>query len=174
MAVYFMSGEGIPAIKIGFTSMEAPERRLHSCQVWSPVRLRLEAVDHGGDLLTEAELLWRFRADRMHGEWFLATVALRAVVDAVKRGRGIPDAWRLPPWFKVAQHCYPRGLNTVKFRQRFGLSRAECAQLGGVDSSHLGLAMIAIPRVLAHLRTAGHDITYLDLLEPAAPAEAAA
>lgn len=174
MAVYFMSGEGIPAIKIGFTNMRTPERRLHSCQSWSPVRLQLEAVDHNGDLLTESELLWRFRADRLHGEWFSPTASLRQVIDAVQQGRGVPNGWYLPAWVRPTGYSYPRGMKMNAFMQQFSMSRSDTVKLGGVDVPDYGLSLGAIPRALAHLRAAGHDITYLDLLEPAAPEQAAA
>lgn len=68
--IYFVQGEGVSAIKIGFAT--SPKVRLDSLQCGSPVRLKFIGLMHG-TMDDEKRLHDRFRKHRLHGEWFSAT-----------------------------------------------------------------------------------------------------
>lgn len=75
--VYFIGGETGP-IKIGLSG--APNFRLASLQIGSPVPLRIMAT-LSGDLETELAYHTRFAACRLHGEWFERTPELLAEIE---------------------------------------------------------------------------------------------
>lgn len=85
--VYFIEAEGF--IKIG--SAAFPERRLMDLQVGNHVKLRLLGVVRGG-LPLEFAIHRHFESDRSAGEWFRATVALRAFVAEATRGQNATKA----------------------------------------------------------------------------------
>lgn len=166
MAVYFLSATGIPAIKIGHSAM--PQKRLLGCQVWSPVKLRLDAWDDAGDALTEAELLWRFRADRMHGEWFAASGALQDLVVTVAETGKVPGAWYSP---EGEGHCdvvsgYYRAPRAEFYQSKFGLTRKDLMDICGpwsMQAPYLGLPAKYLPLILNHLNSNGWNISHHDL-----------
>lgn len=80
LLVYFIQAQ-TGQIKIGIAAN--PELRLCSLQTGSPVTLTLLATCPGGRPL-EAEYHRRFAASRLHGEWFLPTPDVCAVIEAVK------------------------------------------------------------------------------------------
>lgn len=82
--VYFVMATD--AIKIGYS--DDVGRRLRQLCGASPIPLILVAWRADADRETEAELHRRFRADRMHGEWFRPSAALLEYV--------IPSAERSP------------------------------------------------------------------------------
>jgi hypothetical protein len=75
--VYFVGGENGP-IKIGVTNR--PQHRLRQMQCGSPTELKLLAVTDGGK---RAEYLYhlRFRAHRLHGEWFNRAPEITAEIE---------------------------------------------------------------------------------------------
>ncbi|MFE4577421.1 GIY-YIG nuclease family protein [Streptomyces chartreusis] len=82
--VYVIGSPGSRNVKIGRST--APERRLWTIQVGSPVRLVLLATFEGGRVLEEA-LHCYFGAYRKHGEWFeLGTDPVEEVRAAVALG----------------------------------------------------------------------------------------
>ena len=167
MAVYFLGAQGIPAIKIGCTHVDNPVKRLRCIQVWSPVPLHLLAIDHKGDYLTEGELLHRFAADRMHGEWFAASGALRDLVEAVAEAGTVLGGWYLPEGYPNPWPGTPRVISPNTLGRRFNLTRGELLDLVGpsvIASGDLGLGVGMMPRVVSGLRALGHEITFHDLL----------
>jgi hypothetical protein len=64
--IYFIGGD-VGAIKIGLAT--DPQRRLRGLQCGSPIPLKLLAVGRGGKDV-EYQYHLRFRAHRLHGEWF--------------------------------------------------------------------------------------------------------
>lgn len=81
--VYFFQAIDGGAIKIG--KADAPLRRLAATQAHSPVRLRMLGTLPGGKR-REYELHRRFKASRLHGEWFEPTPELLAEIVAAGRG----------------------------------------------------------------------------------------
>jgi len=161
MAVYFIEAVGPPAIKIGYG--ENPKARLQMCQTGSPVRLALAAVDEAGDYLTEWELLHRFRADRMHGEWFVASSALREVVDAVQAAGLVPERWCMPDPCR-----YWPLFDDV--RSRFGMTRGDyavaCNTTAPMSNEARGIPGQHVPRLAFWLRERGLISAYTDLFDP--------
>lgn len=74
--VYFIEAEN-GSIKIG-TALDVP-RRFRAIQSCSPLPLRIAGVMAGG-MRREAEIHRRFRASRLHGEWFESTPELLALI----------------------------------------------------------------------------------------------
>lgn len=74
--VYFLYGAG--RIKIGFTAGE-PLRREDNLGNQSPVHLDLVKIIPGGKV-TEFRMHHRFRTDRLYGEWFRLSPALRSFI----------------------------------------------------------------------------------------------
>jgi hypothetical protein len=81
--IYFIQGVDGGPIKIGVAN--DPQRRLSDLQRTSPVRLQILATEPG-DLLEEAALHQKFKSDRMHGEWFNDTPALRDHIASLTSG----------------------------------------------------------------------------------------
>lgn len=80
--VYYIGSNlenGTP-VKIGISF--APRERLRSVQTGHHARLKLLAVDYGGAKY-EAELHRLFAKNRLNGEWFAMTPALRNRIEAV-------------------------------------------------------------------------------------------
>lgn len=76
--VYFIVCPDTSRCKIGFTKGQ-PEKRLAGLQTGSPSQLCLISM-HPGTPETERRLHDRFAADRLHGEWFQLSHALRAYI----------------------------------------------------------------------------------------------
>lgn len=76
--VYFIA-QG-PYVKIGTTNDF--ERRLKQLRFWSPVQFTVLGIAHGGFAL-ERQIMRRFAASRVHGEWFEMTSALREFIDSI-------------------------------------------------------------------------------------------
>lgn len=66
--VYFIGAENGGPIKIGFTTNV--QTRLGRLQVGSPARLEILALAHDRPRSAECGYHFRFRAFRLHGEWF--------------------------------------------------------------------------------------------------------
>jgi hypothetical protein len=83
--VYFIRERGREdgPIKIGHTQ-RSPDARLRDIVTMSPVELEVAAWARGS-VWHERALHQRFAADRLHGEWFRATPAIRELIDAAKR-----------------------------------------------------------------------------------------
>jgi hypothetical protein len=79
--IYFIQGEGIPLIKIGFTVRI--EQRLAGLQIGSPVLLSVVA-QCTGTLRGELLLHQTFNYCRAHGEWFMPDDKLRQLIELVK------------------------------------------------------------------------------------------
>ncbi len=78
-SVYFIqAGDDNGPVKIGYTV--DIDRRLASVQCGSPVKLRLLYTEPG-TRSTESALHRRFKADRLHGEWFTYSDRLREYLD---------------------------------------------------------------------------------------------
>ncbi len=85
--VYFIrAGDG--PIKIGTT--QRLRGRLAEIQATAPVELRVLLYVPGG-LHEERAIHERFRAARLHGEWFRATPELLQFIDAERRRQGTDD-----------------------------------------------------------------------------------
>lgn len=158
MAVYFITAPSEGLVKIGFTD-RSPERRLGTHQVGSPVRLELAHVDEWGDRLTEAELHYRYKSVRSHGEWFSLTNAIRD--DMAGNGQ---ERWYVPdhlcgvrPWAcgAVARDVFAR----------FGIPFKDYGQVigSGQCTGATPLSPKALVALFHHLRRLGHDIHYHDL-----------
>lgn len=78
--VYFIQVREYGPIKIGFTSRD-DRRRVHNIQIASPFEL-VWLAQIVGSVALERELHRQFRADRLRGEWFRPSVALRDFIVA--------------------------------------------------------------------------------------------
>ncbi|EHU0385111.1 GIY-YIG nuclease family protein [Vibrio cholerae] len=67
--VYFIQGEVLRHVKIGYSTKSALIQRLKAHQTGSPDKLILLGIALG-TRKHEAELHQRFKASRLHGEWF--------------------------------------------------------------------------------------------------------
>jgi hypothetical protein len=75
---YFIGALGVNVVKIGYAGHV--RNRLSHMQVNSPVRLELLATAPGG-LLRERLYHRRFKAHRLHGEWFERCPEIEAEID---------------------------------------------------------------------------------------------
>jgi hypothetical protein len=84
--VYFVQLQNEPdsPIKIGTTTRNGLGGRLNNLQCGCPYKLKLLATLRGG-VRTEQRLHRTFAADRVHGEWFNPSLALRALIDGCRR-----------------------------------------------------------------------------------------
>lgn len=158
-SIYFVWAPSARLIKIGISATSTLEARVHNIRMGSPAQIQLEA--HApGDALTEAELHWRFRNSRSHGEWFHETPELWAVIAETERSGQIPGAFRFPEsWddFKTRPLGWlfeMTGLGTNdQLAEASGLSVAivRQARLEGARST-------SIPKILEFLRDHGIDV----------------
>lgn len=81
MSVYIITAEGLDVAKIGF-SLD-PRARLTGHQISSPVALEIAAIIPG-DMAAEKALHRRFSKDRVRGEWFTVSSALRELIAAFR------------------------------------------------------------------------------------------
>jgi hypothetical protein len=81
--VYFIQGVDGGPIKIGVAN--DPAKRLGDLQRTSPVRLQILATQEG-DLFLEGQLHGKFKKDRLHGEWFNDSPALRDHIASLTHG----------------------------------------------------------------------------------------
>lgn len=169
MSVYFAVADALNVVKVGFSTM--PTKRLHTLQAWSPVPLVLAAVDERGDPMTEAEVLQRFAADRLRGEWVTLTAAMRAVIRETAETGSIPGGWYAPAGhvrygLGTCTVCGPRpqqvemglGVSVAQQRADLGVATVQSAQW-------MGYTAVAIPRLLAYLRGRGNDLTLAGLFD---------
>lgn len=99
--VYFLKPIGMAGpVKIGCSSM--PRSRLMALDLQSPFKLELVA-SAPGDNHDERRLHWRFRKDRSHGEWFLASPDLLNLIDHVRLTGSLPPLETVPS----RQGCRP-------------------------------------------------------------------
>lgn len=82
-SVYFIQGVDGGPIKIG--KANDPLRRLACIQAYSPVPLRILAVEPGG-MRREYTLHRQFKAARLHGEWFEPTPTLLRIIARAQKG----------------------------------------------------------------------------------------
>lgn len=88
---YFVGSREHQVVKIGVTTRL--KARMSALRNSSPVPIKLFAVVYGWPGI-ESYLHERFKADRMHGEWFALTSEIDDCIEAIKRqefGRFIPD-----------------------------------------------------------------------------------
>ena len=78
MAVYFIKNTVTGNIKIGYS--EDPDRRFTALQGGSDCKLEI-LVSVPGDFITEKQYHRLFAKDRLSGEWFTASDALKACVN---------------------------------------------------------------------------------------------
>lgn len=76
--VYFLRAEGVPVIKIGFST--EPETRVSDLMTGSPVPLTIIKQVRASYKM-EQTLLALFEEYRSHGEWFHAVPALIGFID---------------------------------------------------------------------------------------------
>lgn len=162
MAVYFVEPELVAMRKIGCT--KSVDSRLSMLLGTSPVKLRIAAVDHRADFLTEAQLLWRFRAQRSHSEWFRVSADLLALIEAVAATGSIPGAWYLPSNY-TSDYARPGGDWPAYYTKRFGIRRRVLMDVLGVTQINSRVPIRGIPAIYEYLRAEGHDITPHDLLD---------
>ena len=79
--IYFVSAWDAEIVKIGFTT--SMRSRLRSLRTACPKAPRIHLLLKG-TLLEERELHKRFEADRIRGEWFRLSAAIRAFIDKYK------------------------------------------------------------------------------------------
>jgi hypothetical protein len=77
--VYFVQAIIGGPVKIGFAANDRLERRICELQVGSPLPLKVVALLWTGSI-SEKRLHDRLAADRLHGEWFAPSEAMRAVL----------------------------------------------------------------------------------------------
>lgn len=156
MPLYFLAAPSVAAIKVGVSA--DPLKRLQSVQVWSPVPLHVAAVYEPGDLLTEAELLHRFRDHRLHGEWVRVVPALMSAIHAVRAGGELPGAWRLPKGYARkgstagSAGSVPYGRRISDVIRQFGMSASSYRE--AVEARVTYTASCRIP--MAHLLSLIH------------------
>lgn len=100
--VYFIGVVGGGPVKIGFASH--PDRyeadsvtlRMQSLMSWSPYPLEIIARMRGGPVI-EAWFHHRFRAHRMHGEWFRPAPAILDAAATIRETAIFPGAPAEPP-----------------------------------------------------------------------------
>lgn len=82
--VYFIRAAEVGLVKIGYAADYRTRLRNIICN--SPVEVELIAAI-GAVNAADEEAIWhnRFRDDRVRGEWFRETPALRAAIEAAKR-----------------------------------------------------------------------------------------
>lgn len=179
MALYFARAADLGVVKIGHSQL--PRKRLVVLQAWSPVPLEFAAVDEAGDWLTEAEMLWRFREARSHGEWFRETPPLAEVIRATARTGTVPGGWYLPAGYSMrADGHAPAGATVADLAARFGLTPARIREAlempACVMSSAFpyGISLKHLPALYDYLRRQGAPPHYRDLLAPRPAPQAAA
>ena len=74
--IYFLLSEKLDAVKIGFTRNNDMKVRLRDCQTWSPHEYDVLKVVEG-TMLEERQLHRRFAKDKIRGEWFKYSEALK-------------------------------------------------------------------------------------------------
>jgi hypothetical protein len=79
--VYFIEAIGLQRVKIGMT--DNIKYRFDSLQSASPVPLKIMAVI-SGDRTLETYLHKRFKAHRLHGEWFILTDEMKEIIQELR------------------------------------------------------------------------------------------
>lgn len=138
--IYFIAANAVHAVKIGITA--DPVARLWVHQTHSPVSLYVAAVDRAGDRLTEAELHWRFRSSRMHGEWFGRTPEIDSVITETFHDGCVPGAWRFPQGRVPRYRRTDYGPTMYQLKRAFGLTRKDvesitCAKIAAYAGTDL-------------------------------------
>lgn len=170
MALYFFAADAVQAVKIGTSSRV--ESRVRACLSWSPVPLRIAAVDDFGDRLTETELHYRLRADCLHGEWFTMSAAVVAVMDAAARDKRVPDGWHLPVNYQIRHAGVAYGASLSELQERLGITLADIAAVfpfttysnRRLTDDECGLPLAWLPPLLAHMHGSRPGMTFSDLL----------
>src|SRR5476651_2721072 len=88
MAVYFAKNETTGNIKIGYSLN--PASRVANLQTSNCAKVALIGVIYDGSIKTEKELHERFKAHRVHGEWYTSTAELE---DLISNNR--PQPWTM-------------------------------------------------------------------------------
>lgn len=172
MALYFMAADSVSLIKIGHAA--DPVSRMYSARSGSPVPLRLAAVDDSGDVLTEAELLYRLRDHRRHGEWVTACPEVLAIVSETAATGRVPGGWRLPPHIDK-RFLTPGSLRVKDVFARYGLDRKQYREIMGAcgqSYNDFRIPINRLPHLHAHITSLGISVHYHELLAPAAVREA--
>ncbi len=176
MAVYFAIAPTVNAMKVGFSTDVA--LRVRSIRNASPVPVELVSCDPRGDLLTEAEVQHRLRADRMRpgSDWFVASRDVRDLADLVGAAGRVPGGWYLPPKH-APRDRHPRGAAIKDLTARFGISLADyveaCEMRSVPAAGDYHLSIERMPYLYHWLRAHGHDCTVHDLFPSRTSAEAA-
>lgn len=98
--VYFAEAEGLNRVKVGVAT-HVPSR-VATLQTGSPVALKVLGVVETDDAsYLEAAIHRQFAEDRLHGEWFTLSPALRDYMDAIARPLG-------EPWFRFIRYPWLR------------------------------------------------------------------
>jgi hypothetical protein len=157
--IYFIRAPSVQMVKVGYTVN--PIKRFSSMQGNSPVALEWVASDQRGDLLTEAEFMFRYEDHRSRGEWFHDIGPVAACVEEARLTGSVPGGWYLPldPSFRR-----PGALDICA---EFGFSRAEIADAFGpynLNARPSSIPMWWIPRLVSMIAAKGQQVTYLDVL----------
>lgn len=86
--IYYIEAIGSDTCKIG--KAVCVESRFRSLRTMSAQQLQLIAVEQGPHSL-ERDLHRKFKAERLHGEWFRLSDTLRAHIAEVRKANGLPD-----------------------------------------------------------------------------------
>lgn len=163
MGIYFIACDTLHAVKLGYAADVASKASM--CRSHCPAPVRLAACDMQGDPLTEAELLHRFRQDKIHGEWVALSAGVRSVMEATAVSGRVPGGWYLPN-FTGSMTTYDFDL--AKIARAFGITESRIVDAEGVrfpswrKGGHFGCKLV--PYLVAHLNALGHRVAYSDLI----------
>lgn len=165
MAVYFVECPSMDMVKIGMS--ERPLSRFVMFSGWSPAPLTFRAFATG-DYVTEGYLLFKYRAHRVHHEWFRMVPELRAIVEEAETTGAISGA----PMSE--SRSGGRLINHIRsVRQQLGMTREEMASVLGIKGPAVAELerdqqmprTQASGRLIALAEERGLSITYSTLIE---------
>lgn len=165
--IYFLEAVGIPVIKVGYSAF--PANRLKNCSTWSPVPLRLAAIDERGDQLTESELLRRLAPYQSHGEWFHATASIRGIVRETKKTGEVPGGWYLPAGYDKRRWLSEmvRGPRVEDITRQYGITRPQLREIFGIKTpvfETLGIPLRYVVPLLEYIQARDSTVTLEMLL----------
>lgn len=173
MAVYFIACDLVGLVKIGLGQGDAAAR-MQGLRTQCPVPLRMAALDLYGDEMTEAELHFRFRDQRQHGEWFTHTgPVLEASRVTAETGR-IPGGVYLSQLQATAvRAAYHRKTAWENLCRVYPLTLEEVSSIYRLQRTVVnyspgdGLPPKALARVLEAIRLRRPDTTFAELVDAA-------
>lgn len=153
MSVYFIFCDTLDRFKIGYSAK--PELRFVKMQSDSPTQLSLVSVIEG-DEASEAALHERFEGDRLHGEWFNASVDLKSFVASLPPYRKPP---RKAGGGKLGEWIRNNGTTQTEFAEVVGLTGATISRIA------CGKVNFRIRTAQAICKATNHEVTLQDLID---------